>query len=97
MTVADHMFQSLVGCGTVTREARSLWMAFPPKILLALAIGTACAVPLAPALRNILRRLLARAPATEETAEWIWCTLLGLTAMLFLAGGSYNPFIYFRF
>ncbi|MBR4251600.1 MAG: MBOAT family protein [Kiritimatiellae bacterium] len=97
MDVAGRMFRSLVGCGTAAREARSLWMAFPPKVLLALAIGTACAAPLAPALRNALRRLLARAPAAAEAAEWLWCTLLGLSAMLFLAGGSYNPFIYFRF
>ena len=97
MSVAGRMFQSLAGCGTVAREARSLWMAFPPKVLLALAIGVACSVPLAPALRNILRRLLARAPSAAEAAEWVWCTLLGLAAMLFLAGGSYNPFIYFRF
>ena len=97
MSVAGRMFQSLAGCGTVAREARSLWMAFPPKVLLALAIGVACSVPLAPTLRNILRRLLSRAPSAAEAAEWLWCTLLGLAAMLFLAGGSYNPFIYFRF
>ncbi len=97
MDVALRMFRSLAGCGAAAREARTLWMAFPPKVLLALAIGVLCAAPLAPALRNILRRLLARTPATAEAAEWLWCTLLGLAAMLFLAGGSYNPFIYFRF
>ena len=97
MDVALRMFRSLAGCGTAAREARTLWMAFPPKVLLALAIGVLCAAPLAPALRNVLRRLLARTPAAAEAAEWLWCTLLGLAAMLFLAGGSYNPFIYFRF
>jgi hypothetical protein len=36
-------------------------------------------------------------PALAEVAEWAWMTFLGLAAMVFLAGGSYNPFIYFRF
>ncbi|MBR4190623.1 MAG: MBOAT family protein [Kiritimatiellae bacterium] len=95
--VAWRMVESLAGCGDVAREARGLWMAFPPKILWGLAVGAACSLPLGPALRNLLRRCLARVPAVAEAAEWAWCTLLGLAAMLFLAGGSYNPFIYFRF
>ena len=94
-----RMLQSLAGCGTVARQARTLWMAFPPKILLALAIGTLFSFPLAPWLLHHLRRTSARlrAPALGELAEWLWITLLGMTALLVLAGGSYNPFIYFRF
>ena len=93
------MVESLAGCGDVAREARGLWMAFPPKILWGLAIGAACSLPLGPALRGLVGRIAARArmPAAAEFAEWAWMTLLGVAAMVFLAGGSYNPFIYFRF
>ena len=94
-----RLLQSLAGCGAVARQARTLWMAFPPKILLALAVGTIFSFPLAPWLLDLLRRTASRlrAPALGEFAEWLWITLLGLAALLFLAGGSYNPFIYFRF
>ena len=82
--------RSLAGCAAAP-ETRTLFIDASPKLLLAVFFGNlfafgrrseqAGASPAAP-LRFLSDLLL---------------TLLGLLSLLLLAGGSYNPFIYFRF
>lgn len=96
LSSAARMFQSLAGMGDVAREARALWLCLSPKVLWALGIGLLLSLPVAPALRKLIRRTFAN-PVWSECLEWLVLTFLGLAALLFLAGGAYNPFIYFRF
>lgn len=96
------MLKSLVGLADVSREARVLWLDFNPKLVAAMMAGIVLSVPVVPWIRRFYT-------AGEEGAspgglalalyigEWVVLTGLGLAAMLFIAGGSYNPFLYFRF
>lgn len=94
---AWRMFQSLAGCGAAGRESRVLWLALTPKVLWAMALGGLFSLPAAPFLRRAVRRACGGCGALAELAEWLALTFLGLAALLFIAGGAYNPFIYFRF
>ena len=92
---AGRMAASLVGMGAPGREARALWVDVTPELLLAMAAGILVAGPLAARLRAAAGRV---APEWGvRAAEWGWLTLLGAVSVLWLAGGSYNPFLYFRF
>ncbi len=94
---AARLFQSLLGCGQVTREARVLWLDWSPKVVLAMLAGLPLAYPVAPWARRLVHHCCARLPWLPELAEWLWLTLVGLASLLMVAGGAYNPFIYFRF
>jgi alginate O-acetyltransferase complex protein AlgI len=64
----------------------------------ALALGVVFAMPLAPRLATLRERFAAaRAGALVLTADVAGQGALLLLAASFLAGGTYNPFIYFRF
>ena len=99
VTYADAalFFQSLAGLGHVTREARVLWLELSPKVVLAMLAGILVAYPVVPWARRHIRRWCATAPWLPELGEWLVLTLLGLLALVMVAGGAYNPFIYFRF
>jgi hypothetical protein len=58
-------------------------------------IGIFCAYPIVPYIRTKLYKNFNE--SVLYAIEWLWLTVLGLFAMLFVAGGSYNPFLYFRF
>ena len=86
---------SLAGVLEPVRSARALWLEFSPKAIWALAAGVLLAFPVVPAARGWLR---SHVPAEwASAAEWAVLTLLGLAALLMVAGGAYNPFIYYRF
>ena len=99
VTYADAalFFHSLAGLGPVTREARVLWLELSPKVVLAMLAGILVAYPVVPWARQHIRRRCASAPWLPELGEWLVLTLLGLLALVMVAGGAYNPFIYFRF
>jgi alginate O-acetyltransferase complex protein AlgI len=94
---ASRFFQSLLGCGVVTREARVLWLDFSPKVALAMMGGALLAYPVVPWARRLVRTRCARCLWLPELAEWLLLTLIGLASLVMIAGGAYNPFIYFRF
>ena len=105
-TLADAglMLRSLSGLADVSREARAIWLDFNPKQIVAIVAGVALAYPVVPWLRAALGRRLAQAPRsgtalrlTVYAGECALLTALGLLSLLFVAGGSYNPFLYFRF
>ena len=86
--------RSLAG-RAVDPETRTLFIDASPKLLLAVLFGLLFAYG-RPAKSS-------SAPARPEQAaplrflSDLLLTLLGLLSLLLLAGGSYNPFIYFRF
>jgi hypothetical protein len=81
----------------VTREARVLWLDFSPKVALAMMGGALLAYPVVPWARRLVRTRCARCLWLPELAEWLLLTLIGLASLVMIAGGAYNPFIYFRF
>ena len=103
-TLADTglMLRSLAGVADVSREARALWLDFSPKQILAIVAGVCLSVPVVPWLRKAMRRRMAASPGgglrlAVHAGECALLTALGLLSLLFVAGGSYNPFLYFRF
>ena len=103
-TLADTglMLKSLAGVADVSREARVLWLDCNPKLLIAMGAGILLSVPVVPWIRRRLAHQTAKSgggfmSVCLYAGEWIVLTFLGLTAMLFIAGGAYNPFLYFRF
>ena len=71
-----------------------------PFVLTVLAVATVGAMPVARVAREVRDALAARggmARALALGADLAWlATVFGLAAA-FLAAGTYNPFIYFRF
>jgi alginate O-acetyltransferase complex protein AlgI len=97
LDIASRFFQSLLGFGEITREARVLWLDLSPKVVLAMLAGLLVAYPIAPWARRMVHRRCANSSWLPELGEWLLLTLVGLAALVMLAGGAYNPFIYFRF
>lgn len=101
-TLADAglMLRSLAGLAEVSKESRVLWIDFSPKVILTMGAGIFLAYPIVPGLRAKLGGVVEKMPASGVVVcllEWVVLTFLGLLSLLFLAGGSYNPFLYFRF
>lgn len=94
---ALRLFQSMLGQAPITRESRVLWLDFSPKVILAMLAGGLIAYPVVPWARRHLHRLCGRQTWLPDLAEWLLLTLFGLASMVMMAGGAYNPFIYFRF
>ena len=88
------MLRALAGAAP-DAETRALWIDASPGFLVLLAVGLILSQP------GLLTRL--RPSATPDPApralcaQWLVLTVLGLLSALFIAGGSYNAFIYFRF
>jgi len=90
--------RSLVGAVPAAQETRTLDIDAHPLFLAALAAGAILATGLPFRLWEwASRRSAGRSRHAFLLAEWIAVSALALLALLFVAGGSYNPFIYFRF
>lgn len=63
------------------------------RTLVAMLVGTIGSFPILPMLKR--SRIMQTLPA--ETAQSLVCLALLVLCMILLAGGTYNPFIYFRF
>ena len=89
------MLRSLAAAAPAAQETASLWLHVHPKLLLAVALGMVFSIPVLPALRVRLARL------PFQDVRWILesavAAALGLISLAFLVGGTYNPFLYFRF
>lgn len=94
---AKTMFKSLLGIGEPGRETALLYVDAAPKFLCALVLGVIFSYPLVPVLRARMTRKDGTISAVTNTLSWLAVTISALFAMLLIAGGSYNPFIYFRF
>ena len=71
-----------------------------PLVAVTLAVGILFATPLAQRIGAWRDRAAARpglAPAAALGADVAWLVVVGVSASAFLAAGTYNPFIYFRF
>ena len=89
------VLKSMFGIAEVTPETNVLWIDCSYKLLISMIIGILCAYPIVPFVRNkIYKHCNAN---LIYSIEWLILSLLGLLSMLFVAGGSYNPFLYFRF
>ena len=91
------MFASLVGAVEPARQTMLLYVDAAPKLWIAMALGLLFAYPVVPRIRAALARRFGADSALEELISWLAVTVGAALALLFLAGGSYNPFIYFRF
>ena len=85
----------LAGAVPAAPAAAALWIDATPPCLAALAAGAILSLPVVPALRRLARRALPEPAAWA--AESLWATLLGLAAALFVAGGTHQAFLYFKF
>ena len=71
-----------------------------PFVLTVLAIAIAGALPVARVARDVRDALVARGGAARALAlgaDTLWLAAVFGLAAAFLAAGTYNPFIYFRF
>ena len=92
---ARTILLSLAGAVPAAPAAGALWIDATPFRLGALAAGAVLSLPVVPALRRLARRALPEPAAW--TAESLLATLLALAAALFVAGGTHNAFLYFKF
>ncbi len=91
---AARYYAALAGASDADPVLRPLQQWLDPLALATLALAVILSAPVAPALGRWRDRRWPRAGAAVEVASMV--TLLVL-ATAFLAAGTYNPFIYFRF
>ncbi len=89
------IFVSLFAIEAPVREARALWLDCTPLLSYALIIGFIFVYPVVPFARCILNKYLSETLILGVGN--ITLIIMGFVAFLFLTGGSYNPFLYFRF
>ena len=97
---AGRYFQALVGLGNPDKEtALALALLMTPKLQLGIMAGIVGSLPAIPALGSFSRRLSGIQVPSWTGGAIVFCSLAGILflAACFLAAGSYNPFIYFRF
>ena len=89
------ILRSLAGVAPLSREARALWLDCTPLFEASLAIGAALSLPVVPFVRRAARRLLS--DGIVWTLESLVATALGAIALVFLAAGTRQSFLYFQF
>jgi alginate O-acetyltransferase complex protein AlgI len=97
---AATMLQALVGFGGAAPSPYTPIWYLTPQVALALAAGIAGSGPLLPWLAGLRERATTEAPRAAfawETASTLALMAVFAGAIIQLAAGTYNPFIYFRF
>lgn len=94
---AATMFKSLFAIGEPARETAILYVNAAPKFLAALLLGIIFAYPVIPAIHSLFTRKDGQLNPAANAVAWLLISAAALFAVLLIAGGSYNPFIYFRF
>ena len=90
--------RSLAGSASIAPETRLLAVDAHPLLFASLAVGALLASGLPWHLREwASRRVGSGRRAAFALAEWCAVSASAAIALLSIAGGSYNPFIYFRF
>ena len=97
---AVDYFQALAGFATGPASRHSVAQYLDPQVMCTLALATLFATPLARRI-GAWRDGVVATPGPAATgvlaADVAWPTCVGVVAGAFLAAGTYNPFIYFRF
>jgi alginate O-acetyltransferase complex protein AlgI len=101
---AANFFAALFGLGHVT-QAQPLHRYTSREVIWALCLGAAFSLPLWDAVKNVGTKISGRIPAAGrevyfgvgQVLEIFFVVALLLISAAWLAGGTYNPFIYFRF
>ncbi|MBQ6245627.1 MAG: MBOAT family protein, partial [Kiritimatiellae bacterium] len=89
------VLRSLTGLAPLSREARILWLDCTPLFEIALGAGLVFSLPVVPLLRRAARRVLP--DGVVWTLESLAATALGAAAIVFLAAGTRQSFLYFKF
>ena len=98
LSEARLFVKSLLGSAVVAPQTKTLAIEANPLLLSVVAIGALLASGAAACARKKMRAMFAsRFPAALNATEWTVATVGALVALLLVSGGSYNPFIYFRF
>jgi alginate O-acetyltransferase complex protein AlgI len=103
-SVAAHYFGALFGAGAVI-QAQPLQRYASREVIWALSLGAAFSLPLWGAIKDFGERISRFMPdkvqpvyfAAGQIIEIVLVLALLLISSAWLAGGTYNPFIYFRF
>ncbi len=101
---AAHYFAALFGAGHVG-QAQPLQRYTTNEVLWSLCLGVAFSLPLWDGIKNAGEKLSGHLPenvrgvyfAVGQLVEIVLVVALLLISTAWLAGGTYNPFIYFRF
>lgn len=101
---ALHYFASLLGLNAPTTGQYYLDLYVDYEVLLTLVIGVIGATPVAAMLKNLAPDSLAGTTGWSRAAAWsfslahvLFLASLFLLSCMAVAGGTYNPFIYFKF
>jgi len=97
---AIFFYTALLGLGDGDPLQRPVREFLDPLVATTIAIAVVGATPVAKRLGTRLEQLATRSPrigALVLTADTAWLVFLLIAATAFLAAGTYNPFIYFRF
>jgi alginate O-acetyltransferase complex protein AlgI len=103
-SIAAHYFAALFGAGPVV-QAQPLQRYATREVIWALCLGTAFSMPLWAGIKNAGEKLSGFVPEKLQPAyfgigqvlETVAVLALLLISSAWMAGGTYNPFIYFRF
>ena len=100
LTHAIDYFQALAGLSQGSPALHPVAQFLDPLVAFTLVIAAVFCTPLAPRIGAWRDRVAIR-PGPAATAllgaDIAWLGFVGITASAFLAAGTYNPFIYFRF
>ena len=97
---AGAFYAALAGVGAPTQHKYPLLMYLDPLVATTLVVAVIGAMPVGRALAGAIDR---RAPdrrglaTAGSVAEWLWLAAVLTASCAYLAAGTYNPFIYFRF
>ncbi len=100
LTHAVGYFQALAGLGAGNPARHPVAQHLDPLVATTLVVAVVFCTPLARRI-GLWRDSVASSPGLAATAvlgaDLAWLALVGVLAAAFLASGTYNPFIYFRF
>jgi len=97
---AIDYFQALAGLSQASPARHPVAQLLDPLVAFTLVIATVFCTPLAQRIGAWRDRVAARPGAAAAAllgADIAWLGFVGIAASAFLAAGTYNPFIYFRF
>ena len=97
---AGAFFAALAGNGAATEIKYPLQMYLDPLVATTLVVALVGSMPIGRALASLADRNACGRPALHAgsfAVEWVWLAAVLLGSCAYLAAGTYNPFIYFRF
>ena len=97
---AGAYYAALGGSGAATQALHPLAMYLDPLVAATLAVALIASMPLGRAFEAVAYRITGRRGGVAQAmavGECAWLALVLVAACAYLAAGTYNPFIYFRF